>query len=223
MKHTGKALLLCLLASAVSAQVATAPPAPTVQATEPAAAAAVSKTVASPDSRLSLAFALDAQGVPSYALTFAGRPVVKSSVLGLEFKDQPALTGGFTLKAFTSGPHDDTWEPVWGEVKSIRNHYNELAVTLEQASTRREIVIRFRVFDDGLGFRYELPRQANLGSFILADEKTQFSLTGDHKTFWIPGDYDTNEYPYTVSTLSEVDSSKGNANQEIAADRKSVV
>lgn len=212
-----QALLLCLLAGGAAAQVATAPTAPTVQATALAGDAAATQTLSSPSGKLTLTFDLTADGVPSYQLAYAGKPVLKPSALGLELKDQPALTSGFALKAFKAGPHDDTWQPVWGEVKSIRNNYKELAVTLDQPSTKRQIVIRFRLFDDGLGFRYELPRQANLGSFVLADEKTQFSLTGDHKTFWIPGDYDTNEYPYTTSKLSEVDSTKGNAATEIAA------
>lgn len=212
-------VLLSLLGASVSAQVATAPPPATVQATATTVAAApATHTLASPNGKLALSFTLTAEGVPTYQLSFAGRPVIKASVLGLEMKDQPPLTQGFTVVSADTATKDETWEPAWGEVKSIRNNYKELAVTLAQPSTKgRRILVRFRLFDDGLGFRYELPRQENLGSFILADEKTQFSLTGDHKTFWIPGDYDTNEYAYTTTNLSAVDSTKGNAATEIAA------
>ncbi|MCU6167531.1 glycoside hydrolase family 97 N-terminal domain-containing protein, partial [Enterobacter roggenkampii] len=99
---------------------------------------------------------------------------------------------------------DESWKPVWGEANQIRNHYNELAVTLNQKSTDRHIVIRFRLFDDGLGFRYEFPEQKNLTYFVIKEERTQFAMAGDHKAFWIPGDYDTQEYDYTTSKLSEI-------------------
>ena len=211
--------LLLLPAGTFPFQVATAPATPTAAAAAAAPSTApATQTLQSPNGRLVLTFSLNAQGTPSYALTLAGRPVIKESTLGLELRDQPALASGFSVAAADQADKDETWDPVWGEVKTIRNRYKELAVTLAQAATKnRRIIVRFRLFDDGLGFRYEFPRQDALGSFIVADEKTQFSLTGDHKTFWIPGDYDTNEYAYTVSKLTEVDSSKGNAAAEIAA------
>lgn len=153
-------VLLPLLASSAAAQVATAPPPAAVQATATTAAvtAATTHTLASPNGRLALTFTLTAEGVPTYQLSFAGRPVIKASVLGLEMKDQPPLTQGFTVVSADTATKDETWEPAWGEVKTIRNNYKELAVTLAQPSTKgRRILVRFRLFDDGLGFRYELP------------------------------------------------------------------
>ena len=111
---------------------------------------------------------------------------------------------GFTIEKSETSTFDETWQPVWGEEKEIRNHYNELAVTLDQKAQERDILIRFRLFDDGLGFRYEFPLQKNLNYFVIKEEHTQFAMTGDHKAFWIPGDYDTQEYDYTESKLSEI-------------------
>ena len=111
---------------------------------------------------------------------------------------------GFTLVEAKTSTFDETWKPVWGEVAQIRNHYNELAVRLEQKEQDRHIVIRFRLYDDGLGFRYEFPLQKNLNYFVIKEERTQFAMTGDHTAFWIPGDYDTQEYDYTESKLSEI-------------------
>lgn len=179
---------------------------------------AAAQSIESPGGKLSLSFALTGDGEPTYQLSHAGKPVVLKSRLGIELKDQPALTKGFAVASADTSQKDETWEPVWGEVKQIRNRYRELAVTLRQASANdRRMVVRFRLFDDGLGFRYEFPEQSSLKYFVVADEKTEFNLTGDHKAFWIPGDYDTNEYAYTTTRLSEVDATKGNAAQEIAA------
>lgn len=111
---------------------------------------------------------------------------------------------GFVVRNTQTASFDETWTPVWGEEDKIRNHYNELAVTLEQPDNQRHIVIRFRLFNDGLGFRYEFPQQNNLNYFIIKEEHTQFAMTGDHTAFWIPGDYDTQEYDYTTSRLSEI-------------------
>jgi glucan 1,4-alpha-glucosidase len=175
------------------------------------------QSVQSPGGRLSLVFSLTADGEPTYQLTFAGRPVIKTSKLGLELKDQPAFTKGFTVSKAEESSKDETWETVWGEERRIRNHYRELAVTLRQPEQKgRTIVLRFRLFDDGLGFRYEFPEQENLRYFTVADEKTEFNLAGDHKAFWIPGDYDTNEYAYSTTRLSEIDAERGKASQEIA-------
>ncbi len=143
-------------------------------------------------------------GVPVYSLQLEGQPVILESRLGLELKDLEHLTNGFKLTKVDESSFDETWEPVWGETKEIRNHYNELAVTLEQEETERTMVIRFRLFDDGLGFRYEFPEQDNLTYFVVTDEKTQFAMADDHTAFWIPGDYDTQEYDYTTSRLSEI-------------------
>jgi hypothetical protein len=155
--------------------------------------AASAQEVTSPSGRLSLTFRLTDAGEPTYVLSFAGRPVVLPSRLGVELKDAPALTNGFAVVKAETSERDETWEPVWGEVKTIRNRYRELAVTLQQtAGDKRSVVVRFRLFDDGLGFRYEFPAQEKLKYFVVADEKTEFNLAGDHKTIWIPCDYDTN-------------------------------
>lgn len=162
------------------------------------------QTVKSPNGQLTLQFALQADGAPTYQLTYKGRAVIKPSKLGLELKNAPALTSGFAVADSKQRSFDETWTPVWGEVKTIRNHYNELAVTLAQAATGRSIRVRFRVFDDGLGFRYEFPRQPKLDYFTIKEERTQFALAGNHKAFWLPGDYDTQEYSTVTSKLSEV-------------------
>ncbi|OUJ74682.1 glycoside hydrolase family 97 protein [Hymenobacter crusticola] len=160
--------------------------------------------IKSPNNQLALQFALQNGGVPTYQLTYKGRPVLKPSKLGLELKNAPALLRGFTVADTQQRSFDETWQPVWGEVKSIRNHYNELAVTLTQAETQRTIRVRFRLYDDGLGFRYEFPRQPKLDYFTIKEERTEFALTGDHKAFWLPGDYDTQEYSTVTSNLSQV-------------------
>lgn len=162
------------------------------------------QSVKSPNGQLTLTFALQADGVPTYQLTYKGRQVLKTSTLGLELKTTPSLTNGFAVAGTKTATFNETWQPVWGEVKTIRNHYNELAVTLTQAASSRTMLVRFRVFDDGLGFRYEFPRQPKLDYFVIKEEKTQFALAGDHKAFWLPGDYDTQEYSTVTSNLSEV-------------------
>lgn len=124
--------------------------------------------------------------------------------MGLELKNDPGLMGGFACIDAKTSTFDETWEPVWGEVKSIRNHYNEMAVTLNQKAQNRNIIIRFRLYNDGLGFRYEFPQQENLNYFVIKEEHSQFAMTGDHTAFWIPGDYDTQEYDYTESKLTEI-------------------
>jgi len=160
--------------------------------------------ITSPNGQIKLTFSVSAQGEPVYELSYKDKVVIKPSKLGLELKDDPGLMTGFAIANVKTSTFDETWEPVWGEVKQIRNHYNEMAVTLKQAAQNRNIVIRFRVFDDGLGFRYEFPLQKNLNYFVIKEEHTQFAMAGDHKAFWIPGDYDTQEYDYTESKLSEI-------------------
>jgi hypothetical protein len=158
----------------------------------------------SPNKQLALTFSLQAGGVPTYSLTYKGRPVIKPSHLGLELKEGPSLTNGFAVTGTKTRAFDETWTPVWGETKTIRNHYNELTVTLTQAATKRVMLVHFRVFDDGLGFRYDFPKQPELAYFVVKEERTQFALAGDHKAFWLPGDYDTQEYSTVTSKLSEV-------------------
>jgi hypothetical protein len=165
---------------------------------------AAAEEIKSPNANLTLTFTLQPGGVPTYSVTYKGRDVILSSKLGLELKNAPALTNGFSVTDSKTTTFDQTWQPVWGEVKNIRNHYNELALTLTQAETGRFILVRFRVFDDGLGFRYEFPRQPDLSYFVIKEERTQFALAGDHKAFWLPGDYDTQEYSTVTSNLSQV-------------------
>ena len=165
---------------------------------------ALAENLQSPNGNLKLNFSVNNQGEPIYELYYKGKAVIKPSKLGLELKDDPGLMSGFTIEKSETSTFDETWQPVWGEEKEIRNHYNELAVTLDQKAQERDILIRFRLFDDGLGFRYEFPLQKNLNYFVIKEEHTQFAMTGDHKAFWIPGDYDTQEYDYTESKLSEI-------------------
>ena len=166
--------------------------------------AMMAESITSPNGNLHLYFTVNTQGEPVYQLFYKGKAVVKPSKLGLELKDDPGLMSNFTLTGTETSTFDETWKPVWGEVAQIRNHYNELAVTLEQKAQNRNMIIRFRLYNDGLGFRYEFPLQRNLNYFIVTEEHTQFAMTGDHLAFWIPGDYDTQEYDYIESKLSEI-------------------
>lgn len=161
------------------------------------------QTVKSPDGRLELQFFLK-DSVPVYQFNLSGKPVIGQSKLGLTLADAQSFLTGFILKGVKNVAFDENWNPVMGELKTIRNHYNELAVTLSQPASQRDIIIRFRVFDDGLGFRYEFPQQKELNYFVIKEEETQFLLPGDHKAWWIPGDYDTEEYNFTTSKLSAV-------------------
>ena len=134
------------------------------------------QTLQSPDKNLTLKFSLNATGVPVYELSYKNKVVIKPSKLGIETKDVPAFLDGFSLKDSKTRTFDETWQPVWGEQKDIRNHYNELAVTIEQKSVaNRHIIIKFRLFNDGLGFRYEFPEQSNLTYFVIKEERTQFA------------------------------------------------
>ena len=162
---------------------------------------AAEEVLTSPGHLLTLTFDV-ADGVPRYALAYKDRAVVLPSRLGFELKNAPSLLDGFTLRSAERSSFDETWEPVWGETATIRNHYNELAVTLEQQG--RVLIVRFRLYDDGLGLRYEFPEQPQLRHFTLREERTEFAMTGDHTAFWIPGNYYTQEFEYTVSKLSEI-------------------
>jgi len=184
----------------------------------------IAQELKSPDGKFVMSFSLLENGTPSYTLAYKGKLVIKPSKLGLELKSGPKKPGmdkaedmvqksvnakaslfdNFAIADTKTSSFDESWNPVWGEVKTIRNHYNEMAVTLDQKGNDRRMIIRFRLFDDGLGFRYEFPQQKNLIYFVIKEERTQFAMTGDHTAFWIPGDYDTQEYDYTESKLSEV-------------------
>ncbi|RKS20424.1 glycosyl hydrolase family 97 [Flavobacterium endophyticum] len=161
--------------------------------------------LASPDQNLELKFGLSPKGEPTYELSYKKKAVIKTSKLGLELKGAPSFLDGFQIDKSEKSSFDETWRPILGEQKNIRNHYNELLVTLSQKAVNgRYIRIRFRLFNDGLGFRYEFPEQKHLNHFVIKEEKTQFALAGDHKAFWLPGDYDTQEYSTVTSNLSEV-------------------
>jgi len=157
-------------------------------------------------SKVKLSFSLDGEGSPVYAVSFSGRSVIRPSRMGFKLDKDSGFYKGFQLLGSEKLGVDDSWRPVWGEVGQIRDHYEQLLVHLQQKEApHRRLDIIFRVFEDGVGFRYEFPRASELGYFVVTDEVTEFALAGDHKTFWIPGDYDTNEYPYTTSLISEID------------------
>ena len=159
----------------------------------------------SPNGAFEMDFSLSKNGEPTYALYLKGKEVIKPSKLGFYIKDdKKSLVNDFELVNEARGAHNEMWNPVWGEESAIKNHYNELAVTLKQKETNRKLIIRFRLFDEGLGFRYEFPEQKELIYFIIKEERTEFAMTGDHTALWIPGDYDTQEYDYTESKLSEI-------------------
>lgn len=165
------------------------------------------EVLTSPDGRLQLSFDLTADGTPTYKMDYNNMPVIATSRLGLELKNQKSLLDGFKMERVSRSSFDETWQPVWGEQSSIRNHYNEMAVCLSQPDDNghlREMIVRFRLYDDGVGFRYEWPAQDNFTYFTIKEERTEFAMTGDHTAYWIPGDYDTQEYDYTISRLSEV-------------------
>ncbi len=162
------------------------------------------ESITSPNGQLKLNFFLSQNGEPEYELFYKNKEVIKPSKLGLELKNDAGLMNGFTISNVQEASFDETWEPVWGETKTIRNNYNELAVTLDQKAQDRHIIIRFRLYNDGLGFRYEFPLQNNLNYFVVKEERSQFAMAGDHTAFWIPGDYDTQEYDYMESRLSEI-------------------
>ena len=184
--------------------------------------ASAQEVLRSPDGELELRFSLSDKGEPTYALDYKGRAAVLPSRMGLELRgDAPALEFGTEIQKGGYGEpvslydgfeqcgaqrseFDETWQPVWGEESSIRNRYNELAITLRQPQSGRQMVVRFRLYDEGVGFRYEFPEQEAMTYFTIREERTQFAMTGDHTAFWIPGDYDTQEYDYTESKLSEI-------------------
>ena len=195
-------------------------------ATQPAGEVTDVQTLKSPDGNMEMTFQLTAEGTPQYALSYGDQKVILPSDLGFEFRGvlkaqkivynadgtiskedrQPcnSFYDGFSLESVETSTFDETWEPVWGEEAQIRNHYNELLVNLVQTSTDRKMAIRFRLYDDGLGFRYEFPYQSKLSYFVIKEEMTQFALAGDHTAWWVPGDYDTQEYNFTECRLSEI-------------------
>ena len=165
---------------------------------------AVAQQQTSPDGNVVLSFSLKADGTPTYKMTYKGKPVINESTLGFTLKKEEPLTNHFKVVSDSKSTFKETWKPVWGEEKEILNHYNELLVQLKQDKTNRLMNIRFRVYNEGVGFRYEFPTQKELTYFVIAEENTQFAMTGDHTAWWIPGDYDTQEYDYNESKLSEI-------------------
>ncbi len=167
--------------------------------------AVLSQQLQSPDKLFVMNFSLLDDGTPVYTLSYKGKVIIKPSKLGFHLKnDKRSLLDSFIVTNTATKNFNETWQPVWGEVKTIRNHYNDLAVTLTQSGSNRTMIIRFRLFNDGLGFRYEFPQQKNLTYFVIKEERTQFAMSGDHTAYWIPGDYDTQEYDFTTSKLSEI-------------------
>ena len=160
--------------------------------------------VTSPNGEMKLTFTLR-DSKPYYSVSFRGKPVIKPSRLGYELHNAESLLEGFTQTGEKTSTFDETWTPVWGENKTIRNHYKELLVDLIQEKTGRVMNLRFRVYDEGVGLRYEFPQEGSkLNYFVVKEECTEFALTGDHIAWWIPGDYDTQEYEYSRSRLSEI-------------------
>ena len=184
------------------------------------------QTLKSPDGNVEMTFQLTAEGTPQYALSYGDEKVILPSDLGFEFRGvlkaqklvynadgtiskvdrEPSYSfyDGFAVESVETATFDETWEPVWGEEAQIRNNYNELLVNLVQTSSEKKMSIRFRIYNDGLGFRYEFPYQKNLNYFVIKEEMTEFALAGDHTAWWLPGDYDTQEYNFTECRLSEI-------------------
>ena len=173
----------------------------------------LAQQVKSPNGNVVVSFSLTDNGVPTYQVSYKGKAVIKPSHLGLELTpskhdgikaEDTNLMNGFKVTKTETSTFKETWKPVWGETNSILNHYNEMAVSLTQEHPNRTMIVRFRVYNDGMGLRYEFPRQNNLGYFIIKDEHTQFAMAGDHTAWWLPGDYDTQEYETVTSKLSEI-------------------
>jgi hypothetical protein len=174
---------------------------------------AMAGNVKSPNGNIEVKFYTDSQGRPTYEMSYKGRPVVLPSHLGLELaRDKHASRGmketdlmdGFTITKEQTSTFDDTWTPVWGETRTIRNHYVEYVAVLQQQKEQREMLLRFRVYDDGIGFRYEFPQQKELNYFLIKEERSEFAMAGDHTAWWLPGDYDTQEQETQQTGLSEI-------------------
>jgi hypothetical protein len=176
---------------------------------------AFAQSVQSPSGKISVNFKLAANGQPSYSVNYKNKPTVLESALGIKLKDKPALDANFDILDSKTSSFNESWKPILGEQSSIKNHYNELSVSLLNKETKVKMNIIFRVFDEGVAFRYDFPKQAELNYFIISDELTQFNLTENNKVFWLPGDFDSNEYEYNETRFSEIDNSKINMNNGI--------
>jgi glucan 1,4-alpha-glucosidase len=172
--------------------------------------------ISSPGNKISLTFEVD-NGVPSYSVKYIDQEIIKKSILGFELENNTSLKDNFVIESSDNKSRDTIWTQVWGEERTVRDNHNELTIRLvENKENPKKLNIVFRVFDDGIGFRYEFPEQEHLQYFVINKEVTQFALTGDHKTFWIPGDFDSQEYTYSTTRLSEVDASRGETVKEIS-------
>jgi len=169
-----------------------------------------SQNIKSPSNKISVNFELTTDGQPSYSVYYNNKPVIFASTLGIKLKDKTALDANFEIADTKTNSFNESWKPVLGEQASIVNHYNELTISLIQKGTQIKMNIIFRVFDEGVAFRYDFPKQKDLNYFIISDEVSQFNLTDNHKVFWIPGDYDSQEYVYNETKFSEIDNSKLN-------------
>lgn len=176
---------------------------------------AFAQSIQSPSGEIAVNFKLAANGQPSYSVNYKNKPTVLESALGIKLKDKPALDANFDILDSKTSSFNESWKPVLGEQSSIKNHYNELSVSLINKETKVKMNIIFRVFDEGVAFRYDFPKQAELNYFVISDELTQFNLTENNKVFWLPGDFDSNEYEYNETRFSEIDNSKINMNNGI--------
>jgi hypothetical protein len=173
------------------------------------------QSVQSPSGKIVVNFKLGSNGQPIYSVNYKDKNVVLESALGIKLKDKPSLEANFEILNSKPATFNESWKPVLGEQATIVNHYNELTIGLINKVSQVKINIIFRVFDEGLAFRYDFPRQADLNYFIISDEVTQFNLPENNNTFWLPGDFDSNEYEYNETKLSEIDNSKINMNNGI--------
>lgn len=177
-----------------------------------------SYTVSSPDTNISVQFALSQTGQPTYLAKYKNKTVIDTSFMGFEFKGLPALEGNFKVVGSSTATFDENWDMPWGEQSSVRNNYNELVVNLkEQSESKRKLNIHFKIYNDGIGFRYEFPEQENLKDVLITDENTKFNLTGDHKVWWIPGDWDIYEHLYSETKFSEIDALSKRNHENLAA------
>ena len=173
------------------------------------------QSIQSPSKKITLDFKLSGNGQPSYSVNYKNKPVILESTLGIKLKEKPALDANFEIETSKTATFNESWKPVLGEQASIQNHYNELTISLLQKDTKVRMNIVFKVFDEGLAFRYDFPKQKELNYFIISDEVSQFNLTDNHKVFWIPGDYDSQEYAYNETKISDIDNTKIDMNNGI--------
>ena len=172
------------------------------------------QTLQSPSGSIRLKFS-SVNGEPTYEVFYKNKPILAKSALGIKLKNSDELTSGFTVENNSQKVVNETWKPVLGEESNIKNNYNELTINLLQKSSKKKLNIIFRVYNEGIAFRYEFPKQPNLNYFIISDEVSEFNLTGDHKAFWLPGDFDSQEYPYLENKLSEINTEKIDLNNGI--------